>query len=306
MSPSRRCAKLKKSLITFTGVYLFSILMTACGMNPSPVKISKDGSEMRLITGGTFSMGSREGELDDFSLKTYKNYLGEKPLHKVTISSFYLDTYEITNAQYDMFLEDIKSADSRNMDHENQPSDISHARLYVNENLTIPSHPVVGINWFDAYAYCKWAEKRLPTEAEWEYAARGGDDVYRIYPWGNEKPNHEGIWRANYYNGSNKKMDGWRYTSPPGSFPDGISPFGIQDMSGNAEEWVHDWVDFDYYIKTEGASNPQGPTSGRMRVIKGGSYGTASEYNIRIATRLYGTPSAKSELQGVRCAQSLN
>ena len=141
---------------------------------------------------------------------------------------------------------------------------------------------------------------------EWVYAARGGDDVYRIYPWGNEKPNHEGIWRANYYNGSNKKLDGWRYTSPPGSFPDGISPFGIQDMSGNAEEWVHDWVDFDYYIKTEGASNPQGPTSGRMRVIKGGSYGTASEYNIRIATRLYGTPSAKSELQGVRCAQSLN
>ncbi|MEE3233797.1 MAG: formylglycine-generating enzyme family protein, partial [Candidatus Latescibacterota bacterium] len=224
-----------------------SLIVIACGMNPSPVKTSKDGSEMRLITGGTFSMGSREGELGDLYFKTWKNYLSEKPLHKVTISSFYLDTYEITNAQYDRFLETVNSSGDRTMDHELQPSDLNHERQYVNENLTIPTHPVVGINWFDAYAYCKWAEKRLPTEAEWEYAARGGDGVYRTYPWGNAKPNHEGIWRANYYPEDKRNLDGWQYTSPPGSFPDGISPFGIQDMAGNAEEWVQDWVDFDYY-----------------------------------------------------------
>lgn len=306
MLTSRRRTKLKLSLIPFTISCLLCLSIISCEMNPSPVKTSKDGSEMRLITGGSFSMGSREGELEDFHFKTWKNYLGEKPLHRVTISSFYLDTYEITNEQYDRFLEDIKIKDNLNVDHEDQPSELSHDRQYVDDNLSMPTYPVVGINWFDAYAYCKWAEKRLPTEAEWEYAARGGDDVYRTYPWGNEKPDHEGIWRANYFNGNDKKLDGWRYTSPPGSFPDGISPFGIQDMSGNAEEWVHDWVDFDYYIKTEGAADPQGPASGRMRVIKGGSYGTADGHNIRIATRLYGTPAAKSELQGIRCAQSLN
>ena len=75
-------------------------------------------------------------------------------------------------------------------------------------------------------------------------------------------------------------------------------------MIGNAEEWVHDWLDFDYYIKSEGATDPQGPTAGRMRVIKGGSYGTPDLHNIRIATRLYGSP-IKSELQGIRCAQSM-
>ena len=275
-------------------------------MNPSPVKTSKDGSEMRLITGGSFSMGSREGELEDFHFKTWKNYLGEKPLHRVTISSFYLDTYEITNEQYDRFLEDIKIKDNLNVDHEDQPSELSHDRQYVDDNLSMPTYPVVGINWFDAYAYCKWAEKRLPTEAEWEYAARGGDGVYRTYPWGNERPNHEGIWRANYYPDDKSNLDGWLYTSPPGTFPDGVSPFGIQDMTGNAEEWVQDWLDFDYYSKTEGATDPQGPGHGRMRVIKGGSYGTPEIYMIRIAMRLYGSPGIKSELQGIRCAQSID
>ena len=297
---------MKKSYKLYFSGCVLSLTVMACGMNPSPVKKAKDGSEIRLITGGSFSMGSQEEELEDLYFKTWKNYASEKPLHKVTISSFYMDTYEVTNAQYDRFLEAINSSGDRTMDHEFQPQDQNHERQYVNEHLTISTHPVVGINWFDAYAYCKWAEKRLPTEAEWEYAARGGDGVYRTYPWGNEKPNHEGIWRANYYPGDKSNLDGWLYTSPPGTFPDGVSPFGIQDMTGNVEEWVQDWMDFDYYLKTEGATDPQGPGHGRMRVIKGGSYGTPDNHMIRIAMRLYGSPGIKSELQGIRCAQSIN
>ena len=285
---------------------VLSLGLLACSTDTPPVKTSEDGSEMRLISGGSFRMGSREGELDDLYFKTWKNYLAEKPLHSVTISSFYLDTYEVTNSQYDRFLESINSSTDHDVDHEYQPTDQNHNRQYVNENLTIPTHPVVGINWFDAYSYCKWVGKRLPTEAEWEYAARGGDDVYRTYSWGNVIPNHEGIWRANYMPDGNGYADGWRYTSPPGSFPDGVSPFGIQDMIGNAEEWVQDWLDFDYYSKSEGATDPQGPAAGRMRVIKGGSYGTPDLHNIRIATRLYGSPGIKSELQGIRCAQSID
>ena len=296
---------MKNVFSIFYAILVISLGLLACGTDPPPVKTSEDGSEMRLISGGSFRMGSREGELDDLYFKSWKNYLAEKPLHSVTISSFYLDTYEITNTQYDRFLESINSSTDHDFDHEYQPPDQNHNRQYVNENLTVPAHPVVGINWFDAYSYCKWAGKRLPTEAEWEYAARGGDGVYRTYSWGNVSPNHEGIWRANYKPEGNAYADGWRYTSPPGSFPDGVSPFGIQDMIGNAEEWVHDWLDFDYYSRSEGATDPQGPTAGRMRVIKGGSYGTPDLHNIRIATRLYGSPGIKSELQGIRCAQSI-
>jgi iron(II)-dependent oxidoreductase len=190
------------------------------------------------------------------------------------------------------------------MEHPDQPDNLGHRQQYLDDELRAADHPAVGVNWYDAYAYCRWAGKRLPTEAEWEKAARGGDGVYRKYPWGNEDPDADGIWRANYYPGVGRGQDGFSATAPVGSYPDGISPYGLLDMAGNAEEWVQDWLDFMYYRQTEGAQNPQGPVTGNNKVIKGGSH-ISDKDHIRIATRLYGGPHVKTPNTGIRCARDL-
>jgi len=283
---------------------LLALSLTHCSREPDPSITSKDGSEMLLIKAGTFSMGGMEEDLANFPRKEYLNYLAERPRHTVSISAFYMDKFEITQAQYTRFLDHIEQTGDRSMDHPEQPDNLDHRQRYINSEMTASQQPVVGINWYDAYAYCNWAGKRLPTEAEWEYAARGPGDTYRKYPWGNEAPNEGGISRANIRSTQSPEPDGHRYAAPVGSYPDGASPFGIMDMAGNAEEWVHDWLNFQYYEKTEGAKDPQGPLGGNNKVIKGGSYGS-DPYHVRIATRLYGARHPKTELLGIRCAQDL-
>jgi len=283
---------------------LLALSLTHCSREPDPSITAKDGSEMLLIKAGTFWMGGMEEDLANFARKEYLNYLAERPRHTVSISAFYMDKFEITQAQYTRFLDHIEQTGDRSMDHPEQPDNLDHRQRYINSEMTAPQQPVVGINWYDAYAYCNWAGKRLPTEAEWEYAARGPGDTYRKYPWGNEAPNEGGISRANIRSTQSPEPDGHRYAAPVGSYPDGASPFGIMDMAGNAEEWVHDWLNFQYYEKTEGAKDPQGPLGGNNKVIKGGSYGS-DPYHVRIATRLYGARHPKTELLGIRCAQDL-
>jgi formylglycine-generating enzyme required for sulfatase activity len=260
---------------------------------------------MIYIESGEFGMGGRPEDLEGMKKNTYINYVSEGPVHNVKISAFYLDKFETTNAQYRRFLEHLAETGDRSTDHPDQPDNQDHVQHYVDEKLLGDRQPAVGLNWFDAYAYCQWAGKRLPTEAEWEYAARGAGDVYRKYPWGNDEPDAEGIWRANYRPLQGWDIDGHRYSSEVGAFPDGISPFGIMDMTGNAEEWVQDWLALNYYNSTDGAQDPPGPAGGRKKVIKGGSYGS-DKYHIRIATRLYGAPDVKTELQGFRCAMDLD
>ena len=279
------------------------LLLNQCG--PDPVIKTRDGSEMVLIPAGEFPMGGKPEDLADRpSIRDYVNYTAERPVHPVSISAFYIDKQEIDNAQYRRFLEYLERTNDASMDHPDQPADLGHAQQYVAGDLSLDDHPAVGINWFDAYAYCKWAGKRLPTEAEWEYAARGGDGVYRKYPWGNENPDAEGIWRANYMPKDGQSKDGHDLTAPVGSYPDGISPFGVLDMAGNAEEWVQDWLSFGYYEQTAGALDPQGPATGQNKVIKGGSH-ISDEHHIRIATRLYGAPHVKTPNTGIRCIRDL-
>ena len=276
------------------------LLLVQCSSEPDNVTTSGDGAQMLLIESGEFPMGGRPEDVEGLEVKNYINYVSEGPVHQVKISGFYLDKFETTNALYRRFFE----SGDRTADHPDQPDNLDHQQHYADKNLIGDNQPAVGLNWFDAYAYCNWAGKRLPTEAEWEYAARGAG-VYRKYPWGNDEPDAEGIWRANYRPKEGPARDGKRYSSDVGSFSDGISAFGIMDMAGNAEEWVQDWLDFGYYNKTKGALDPEGPASGDNKVIKGGSYGS-DKYHVRIATRLYGAPHVKTELQGFRCAMDID
>jgi len=234
---------------------------------------------MVLVPAGTFAMGSTTGQAN------------EEPVHMVTLDAFYMDMYEVTIAQYVEFLNDGGNDDHYTSDMadagecgivQNGPGDYSVATGRDN-------FPVVYVNWWDATAYCEWAGKRLPTEAEWEYAARWTDE--RTYPWG------EGIdgTKANY-------DDKVGSTTQVGSYPDGVSPFGCRDMAGNVLEWVSDWCG-DY--PSGPVINPKGPATGTNRVLRGGSY--VGHYTWCRATRRHCSfwfPGARIYVIGFRCVQT--
>ena len=246
-------------------------------------------------------MGGKPEDVADEPDGRLLTYHAERPVHSVQLSAFYVDKYEITNAQYRLFL-DAAADGVSTWDHPNQPTDSGHQQRYVTDALRGDDQPAVGLNWYDSYAYCRWAGKRMLTEAEWEYAARGGKDT-RKYPWGEDEPDADGIWWANYRPDAGPLADGFRGSAPVGSYPDGVSPFGVMDMSGNAEEWVQDWYAVNYFRLTEGAQDPPGPLNGSKKVIKGGSY-EAPAHQIRIAMRLYGRPHDKGPRLGIRCAMT--
>ncbi len=199
-------------------------------------------NESVLIPAGEFLMGS-------------DNLKGDNPAHKVYIKSFCMDKYEVTNAQYLMFCQKT----GRSLP-EFWGQDLYHC------SEKFPNHPVVGVSWEDAVAYAKWEGKRLPTEAEWEYAARG-DQKNMDYPWGNSlTPSH-----ANYY------RPGTEGTRPVGSYPP--NGYGLYDMAGNVVEWIHDIYDQDYYRKSP-YKNPKGPKKGRFRVIRGGGWHSGPSCNM--------------------------
>ncbi len=209
-------------------------------------KCIKDGSILIYIPKGEFTMGSNDGASD------------EKPVHNVYLDGYFIGKYEVTNRQYKKF------CDAAGHSYPPNPG-FSGMSDYFNN---YPDHPVVEVSWDDVIAYCGWAGLRLPTEAEWEKAARGTDA--RKYPWGNSEPDAGGRYRANYDPG-NYTEDGYRYTSPVGSFSKGISPYGCFNMAGNVWEWCSDWYDEDYYSSSS-RRNPEGSPSGACRVYRGGSW----------------------------------
>ena len=223
---------------------------------------------MVLVPAGEFTMGSPTGDVD------------ERPPHQVYLDSFLIDKHEVTVGQYAEFLQQAGG---------NAPSDWK-----TMNQLSHKKRPVSNVDWADAAAYCKWAGKRLPTEAEWEKAARGTDG--RLYPWGNEPPTTR---HANY--GQSGSINNGAL-APVGSFEEGKSPYGVYDMAGNVWEWVSDWYDHDYY-KASPQRNPEGPPTGGFKGIRGGSW-NSSPRALRSADRYWDPPTFRSQYSpGFRCVK---
>ncbi len=252
---------------------------------------------MVLVSAGNFTMGS--------SLST-----DEQPIHTVYLDAYYIDKYEVTNGQYKQFIDAGGYNNSaywttdgwswKTSNSITQPSSWTNTTLGYNATNG-PNLPVVGISWYEAYAYANWAGKRLPTEAEWEKAASSDDQ--RTYPWGNtwdgNKCNH-GVYGNPYYDES----DGYKFTAPVGSYENGKSPYGCYDMVGNVWEWCNDWYDNAYYSNAAANNNPPGPSSGSYRVRRGGSWSDDSYYgDCRCANRGYDYPYDRYGILGFRCAK---
>ncbi len=234
-----------------------------------------DPVPMVTIPAGEFLMGNPEGKGRD----------DERPQRLVYLDEFAIDQVEVTNARYMAF---VKATG-----HRTPPNPYGTGPLV---SLAGIEHlPVVQTTWYDAKAYCTWAKKRLPSEAEWEKAARGTDG--RLYPWGNEPPTAK---RANF----DREWDDERTLHAVGSLPDGDSPYGVKDMAGNAREWVSDWYDVDYY-KDAPPGNPPGPDKkGVVRSIRGGSWHSPPS-DIRTTARGRGGFALQTHGTGFRCARSL-
>ncbi len=197
------------------------------------------------IPSGQYQMGSEDGDLD------------ETPVHRVILSEYLIGKYEVTNAQFRAFCQATQHPDPP------QSADgWGYANSFTDQRYDL--HPVVDVSWEAARAYCKWAGLRLPTEAEWEFTAKGSDG--RKYPWGNDPPDGT---RANY----GKLTGKGDYTRRVGSYPKGASPFGALDLSGNVWEWCADWYHGGYY----GQCPVQDPCnedlgSRTYRVVRGGAW----------------------------------
>jgi sulfatase modifying factor 1 len=250
--------------------------MQAEALNPDRFKEFKtqkgvDGAVMVLIPEGTFVMGSPpvEGDPD------------ESPQRTIYLSAFYIDLKEVTHGQFQNYLKGIGSKAKLVI-----PVFMDNPLLLTTEDL-----PANGVSWDGANDYCKWAGKRLPTEAEWEKAARGERGFK--WPWGNDSSEM----KANLQG----EEDHFKYTAPPGKFESGRSPYGLYDMAGNVGEWVADWYDGNYYLSGS-FKNPKGPENGKFRVYRGGSWEDVL-INARTAKRYQAAPHQTSAVIGFRCAK---
>ncbi len=278
---------------------IFSAILPAFGAEPAV--------DMALIPAGEYRMGTSEGS---------DGLADEHPERLVFLHPFFLDRFEVTNQDYAAF---VQSTGHRPPTNNSPDSTIWNGAV---PPQPIARHPVVNVSWEDAVAYCRWSGKRLPTEAEWEKAARGTDG--RRYPWGNDwswtKANSASYWAGRtieFQSGADWeafwiKGDGARLarehgingevlTLPVGSFPDAVSPYGIHDLAGNAAEWVQDWYDPNYY-RSAPLTDPTGPERGAIKSMRGGSW-LKPAISLRTSDRDWGTMDSRPSGTGFRCAK---
>jgi formylglycine-generating enzyme required for sulfatase activity len=282
-------------------------------------------SDMAYISPGTFTMGSSETDVDralilcneDASLDCERYfYEDETPQRTIYLHGYYVDKREVTNAEYCRFLNEMGNQEEGGA----KWLDISAASdiwFYAGSKIIesagqyrpregYESHPVTHVSWYGAKAYCEWGGKRLPTEAEWEKAARGADG--RAYPWGNAFP-QDGSKVGNFADENHRRVqfielireydDGYRYTAPVGTYPAGASPYGVLDMAGNVSEWCDDW-----YVAYQGSTFGNADFGTTYRILRGGSY-VWGRPSVRTSARNRERPEAASGDSGFRCAVSI-
>ncbi len=272
--------------------------------------------EMVLVPAGTFAMGSSDPEAA---------HTGADVVHSVTLDAYWIDKYEVTNAEYQLFMDAGGYTTQAFWSSEGwawrTTNAITTPSGWAANGPCCPGYPVGGVSYFEAEAYARFAGKRLPTEAEWEYAARGNDG--RNYPWGDSDGSH----RANFFNSGDPFdnalspvgfFDGRLHPNPPYQTLDSPSPFGAYDMCGNVWEWVYDW--WGTYPSSP-VSNPTGPATGGYKVIRGGAATTPyvwfgvseplrsyARYTCIMdgtsACQVYSNPNTRSYFLGFRCARS--
>lgn len=257
---------------------------------------------MAFIRGGKFVRGSNFEE-NKAAFKMCRKYdracklwwfSDEYPVKLVMLKTYLIDIHEVTNEKY---LEFVKATGHPPaMDNSCTTDACRQGNLWAEDSsfpLRIRKQPVTQVSWHDAGAYCKWRGKRLPTEAEWEKAARGPSG--NIYPWGNAFPKNKATF--------GRKWHGLDTMTAVGSYPNGVSVYGVHDMAGNVWEWVSDWYSRTYYNRGT-ANNPGGPAAGKFKSLRGGSWVNFAD-TLRSAFRRWSRPDVRFNDTGFRCAKSV-
>ena len=297
-----------KKYIVFC-IHLIAIaILVACEPMALPTSLHDEisdpkGVQMLLVPAGDFTMGSDAGadltECRKFRSDCTRSwFIDEEPPHLVYLDAFYIDKYEVTNALYAACVGAGECLPPK--------MTTSYTRASYYGDPQYGDYPVVHVDWNMANAYCEWRGARLPSEAEWEKAARGTDG--RIYPWGNAFD--DGL--ANFCDrncplpdrASTSYDDGYTDTAPVGAYPGGVSPYGIFGMAGNVWEWVADWYSAKYYSRSPDR-NPPGPDAGQDRVIRGGSWNRYVNH-LQTANRRGYDPTLAYGSIGFRCARDIS
>lgn len=271
-----------KSLNRAAGIAFLAALFCGAGVPVgSPLAAEAPAvlleKKMVSVPAGKFTMGTTLQEIEwvvrEFGSESREWYLDEMPAHEVDLKGFLIDEHEVTFIEYMTFVDKER---------------VSPPKHFDNARFNGRLQPVVGIGWEEANAYCRWVGKRLPTEAEWEKAARGTSGLR--YPWGSEpeasRANHRGM------------MDNYRYTAPVGDYPEGKSPYGVMDMAGNVWEWTADW-----YKPYPGNEHPSDLYGEKLRVIRGGSWSSNMDL-ARSSVRGKAAPDQRQDYIGFRCAKN--
>jgi formylglycine-generating enzyme required for sulfatase activity len=269
---------------------------------------------MMFVPSGEFTMGYQE-----IIQSNEQNKKMQQIAHVVSLDNYWIDKTEITNDMFAKFVNAtnyVTEVENFGSGYVAMPivywqkvdgASWKHPRGPNTDLINLGNHPVVQVTWKDASEYCKWAGRRLPTEAEWEKAARGDD--MRKYPWGNNDWTGEqaNMTDNNFYEYiqfkemTSDKNDGYSFSAPIGSYPKGASPYGILDMAGNVWEWVSDWYGEGYYLSAP-KHNPLGPSTGEVHIIRGMSWDI--DYGEAAINRQINFPDGRSASLGFRCASS--